>query len=63
MAFVEVTKEQFYKGIGGPENIHPTPFEYHCEWKNLATHEIVGRSEPGYKSHVNTAVFAFHRVI
>ena len=48
--YVEVNEQQFYKAIGGPENIHPTPYPFHSEWKNLNTHEVVGRSEPGYKS-------------
>lgn len=54
MAFIEVGEAQFYKAIGGPENIHPTPHPYHGEWKNLDTHAFVGRTEPGYKSPYGT---------
>ncbi|HBP1789752.1 hypothetical protein IPC1108_28325 [Pseudomonas aeruginosa] len=54
MAFVEVSKEQFFQAVGGPENIHPTPHPDCSEWKNLSTHEVVGRSEPGYKSAQGT---------
>lgn len=54
MAFVEVSQEQFYKAIGGPENINPTAHSYHSEWNNLNTRAFVGRSEPGYKSPYGT---------
>lgn len=54
MAFVEVSQEQFYKAIGGPENIHPTAHKTHSEWKNLNTHEVVGRTEPGYSAPYGT---------
>ena len=54
MAFFEVSQEQFYKAIGGPENIQPTAHPYHSEWRNLNTHAVVGRSEPGYKSQCGT---------
>jgi hypothetical protein len=54
MAFVEVSYEQFYKVIGGPENINPSAHPYHSEWINLNTHAVVGRSEPGYKSPYGT---------
>lgn len=53
MAFVEVSEEQFYKAIG-PENVGPSAFEYHGEWKSLSTHAVVGRTEPGYKSPYGT---------
>lgn len=52
--FVEVTEAAFYKAIN-PENVHPTPFENHCEWKNLSTHEVVGRVAPGYKGNHGAA--------
>ena len=52
--YVEVNEQQFYTAIGGPENIHPIPHPFHGEWKNLSTHEVVGRSEPGYKSAYGT---------
>ncbi len=54
MAFVEVSQERFYKAIGGPENINPSAHQHHSEWINLNTHAVVGRSEPGYKSHYGT---------
>lgn len=54
MAFIEVSQDQFYRAIGGPENIHPTPYQYHGEWKNLNTHAVVGRTQPGYKSPYGT---------
>lgn len=47
--YVEVTQAAFFATIGGPENIHPTPHQDRSEWKNLSTHEVVGRTEPGYK--------------
>lgn len=52
--YVELTQAAFFAAIGGPENIHPTPFQHHCEWKNLSTHEVVGRTEPGYKRSYGT---------
>ncbi|MGV6475399.1 hypothetical protein [Azotobacter vinelandii] len=55
MSYVEVTKEQFFRAVGGPENINPTSFENFSEWKNLSTHEVVGRSEPGWKGRSCTA--------
>lgn len=54
MAFIEVRQDQFYKAIGGQENIHPTAHPYHSEWRNLNTHAVVGRSKPGYKSPYGT---------
>lgn len=54
MAFVEVSQERFYKVIGGPENINPSAHPYHSEWRNLNTQAVVGRAEPGYKSHCRT---------
>lgn len=54
MSFVEVPKHQFFRAVGGPENINPISHPYHSEWKNLNTHAVVGRSEPGYKNHYGT---------
>lgn len=69
MAYIEVSQEQFFKAIG-PENVGPSAFEYHSEWKNLSTHAVVGRTEPGYKSPYGTLrrywldeQFAKHRAI
>jgi hypothetical protein len=49
MSMIEVSKEHFFQAIGGPENINPTAWADHSEWKNLNSHAVVGRSEPGYK--------------
>jgi hypothetical protein len=47
---IEVTKDTFYKAIGGPENINPrADSPDHSTWINLATHQQVGKTTPGYK--------------
>lgn len=47
---IEVTKETFYKAIGGPENINPrTDSPSHSTWINLATHQQVGETRPGWR--------------
>lgn len=46
---IEVSKEDFFRAIGGPENIHPRSEETHSAWENQQTRELVGRTEPGYK--------------
>ena len=51
---IEVTKDQFFKAVGGPEDIHPTSMKDHSAWKNQRTYEQVGRSEPGYLSPYGT---------
>lgn len=45
---IEVTKAQFFAAIGGPENIHPRSERDHASWLDQSTHEVVGRTEPGY---------------
>lgn len=45
---IEVTKEQFYRAIGGPENIHPRSEREFTVWEVLHSRHVVGRSEPGY---------------
>lgn len=45
---IEVSKEEFFRAIGGPENIHPRSEKTHSAWENLQTRELVGRTEPGY---------------
>lgn len=54
MSMIEVSKDRFFQAVGGPENIHPTPWKDHSEWKNLKTNATVGRSEPGYLSAFGT---------
>lgn len=51
---IEVTKDTFFKAVGGPENIHPRPEPDQSVWTNLSTHQQVGKSTPGYKG--NTGV-------
>lgn len=47
MAFVEVSKAEFF-GIIGLRNIHPRP-ERDCSiWEDVSTREVIGRTEPGY---------------
>ena len=50
----EVSKEQFYRAIGGPENIHPHSERDHSRWEIIGTRQTVGRSEPGYASPFGT---------
>lgn len=45
---IEVSKEEFFRAVGGPEDIHPRSLPTHSEWRNQRTHEIVGLTEPGY---------------
>lgn len=47
---IEVTHATFYKAVGGPENIHPRAEPEHSIWMNLSTHQMVGKSTPGYKN-------------
>ncbi|OAD82903.1 hypothetical protein ATN89_17630 [Comamonas thiooxydans] len=49
MSMVEVTKDQFFKAVGGPENIHPSSHPDHSSWEIVGTRTVVGRTEPGYK--------------
>lgn len=47
---IEVTKGTFYKAVGGPENIHPRADSPDASlWINLATHQQVGKTTPGYR--------------
>jgi len=46
----EVSKEAFFKAIGGPENIHPRSERTESIWEVVGTRQQVGRSEPGYAS-------------
>jgi hypothetical protein len=52
---IEVTQATFFKAIGGPENIHPRAEPDQSVWINLATHQQVGKTTPGYKGN-NTGV-------
>lgn len=52
---IEVTKEDFYKAIGGPENIHPRSEEYRSVWVNQDTRAVVGTTTPGYKGSFGVA--------
>lgn len=45
---IEVSKDQFYKAIGGPEDIHPRSERTETIWEIQHTRQRVGRSEPGY---------------
>lgn len=45
---IEVGKDQFYRAISGPENIHPHSERDHSRWEIVGTRVVVGRSEPGY---------------
>ncbi|MGE8515728.1 hypothetical protein LQZ44_12195 [Alcaligenes nematophilus] len=45
---IEVTKDDFYRAIAGPENIHPTPETNRTVWKDLHAGEVVGRCTQGY---------------
>ncbi|SER53732.1 hypothetical protein [Pseudomonas soli] len=49
MSYIEVTQAHFFQAIG-PENVGPTAWADHSEWKNLSSYSVVGRSEPGYKN-------------
>jgi hypothetical protein len=53
MSMIEVTKEKFFKVIG-PMSVHPRPEPECSMWESLNTREIVGKSEPGYKSRFGT---------
>jgi hypothetical protein len=46
---VEVTKDQFFAFVG-PRNVHPTPYPDHSLWRDLNTHSIVGKTQPGYRN-------------
>lgn len=52
---IEVTKDTFYKAVGGPENIHPRAEPDHSTWINQRNHTEVGKTTPGYKGD-NTGV-------
>lgn len=54
MSMIEVSRDHFFQAVGGPENIHPTPWPGFSEWKNLNTHATVGKSEPGYLNSIDT---------
>lgn len=44
----EVNKDEFYKRIGGPENIHPRfvthTYPYTFEWEAVDSRVLVGKS-------------------
>lgn len=48
--FVEVSKDKFFKAVGGPENIHPRSEPDHSAWEVVGSRELVGRTTPGYKN-------------
>ena len=45
----EVSKEEFFRAIAGPENIHPHSERDRSVWENQRTREVVGITTPGYK--------------
>lgn len=46
---VEVSEAQFFKAIGGPENIHPRAEPDASIWEIVGRREVVGKTVPGYK--------------
>ena len=50
----EVSKEEFFRAIAGPENIHPRSERDRSVWENQRTREVVGISTPGYKFQYST---------
>ena len=53
----EVTRDQFYAAIGGPENVHPRPEKHRTFWEIVGTRELVGESTPGYMCEGPTAYY------
>lgn len=53
----QVTKEEFYKVMNGPRNVHPTPEKDRDDWKDLRTGELIGKSTPGYMEEGEIAYF------
>lgn len=45
---IRVAKDEFYRAIGGPENMHPTSERDRCVWKDQVSGNVVGISKPGY---------------
>ena len=50
MSMIEVSREKFFEVVGGPRDIHPRPEPEYSEWRDQKTHQVVGRSQPGYKN-------------
>lgn len=45
---IAVSKDDFFRAIGGPESIHPTSEPNYTVWKDLRSGEVIGRSTQGY---------------
>jgi hypothetical protein len=45
----EVSRDEFYAFMG-PKNVHPRPRPDFTEWVVQGSHDIIGRSYPGYLS-------------
>lgn len=46
----EVSRDDFFRFIGGPWDIHPNPCQDWFEWKINGSGRIIGVSFPGYKN-------------
>lgn len=49
MALKQVSKDEFYKAVGGL-NVHPNALPDRCDWETLGgARRLVGRTFPGYR--------------
>lgn len=48
MAMIDVSKGDFFRAIGGPENIHPRCERDRSVWEVVGARNVVGITTPGY---------------